>query len=196
MRKLSPTFIYFFGALGGLLFGYDTGVISGALLFIEKESWQVSSWAWMEGWITAAVLMGAVIGAVVIGPMSDRFGRKRLLLLSAVIFFVGALGSGLSNSAELLIISRVILGMAVGSASALVPTYLSELSPAKIRGGVSNYVSIDDYDWDFISLYLKLCFKRSFRKLALDAWFGHCSSSPSFHRWTLFARISKISCSS
>ena len=76
MRKLSPTFIYFFGALGGLLFGYDTGVISGALLFIEKESWQVSSWAWMEGWITAAVLMGAVIGAVVIGPMSDRFGRK------------------------------------------------------------------------------------------------------------------------
>ena len=107
MRKLSPTFIYFFGALGGLLFGYDTGVISGALLFIEKESWQVSSWAWMEGWITAAVLMGAVIGAVVIGPMSDRFGRKRLLLLSAVIFFVGALGSGLSNSAELLIISRV-----------------------------------------------------------------------------------------
>lgn len=91
----------------------------------------------MEGWITAAVLMGAVIGAVVIGPMSDRFGRKRLLLLSAVIFFVGALGSGLSNSAELLIISRVILGMAVGSASALVPTYLSELSPAKIRGGVS-----------------------------------------------------------
>lgn len=137
MRKLSPTFIYFFGALGGLLFGYDTGVISGALLFIEKESWQVSSWAWMEGWITAAVLMGAVIGAVVIGPMSDRFGRKRLLLLSAVIFFVGALGSGLSNSAELLIISRVILGMAVGSASALVPTYLSELSPAKIRGGVS-----------------------------------------------------------
>lgn len=137
MRKLSPTFIYFFGALGGLLFGYDTGVISGALLFIEKESWQVSSWAWMEGWITAAVLIGAVIGAVVIGPMSDRFGRKRLLLLSAIIFFIGALGSGLSNSAEFLIISRIILGMAVGSASALVPTYLSELSPAKIRGGVS-----------------------------------------------------------
>lgn len=137
MRKLSPTFIYFFGALGGLLFGYDTGVISGALLFIEKESWQVSSWAWMEGWITAAVLMGAVIGAVVIGPMSDRFGRKRLLLLSAVIFFIGALGSGLSGSAEMLIISRIILGIAVGSASALVPTYLSELSPAKIRGGVS-----------------------------------------------------------
>ena len=137
MRKLSPTFIYFFGALGGLLFGYDTGVISGALLFIEKESWHVSSWAWMEGWITSAVLLGAVLGAVFIGPMSDRFGRKRLLLLSSIIFFIGAVGSGLSNSAELLIISRIILGIAVGSASALVPTYLAELSPAKNRGSVS-----------------------------------------------------------
>ncbi|WP_374286525.1 sugar porter family MFS transporter [Lactococcus sp.] len=134
MRKLSPTFIYFFGALGGLLFGYDTGVISGALLFIEKDL-NVQSWA--EGWITSAVLLGAVIGAMTIGPMSDRYGRKKLLLLSAVIFFVGALGSGFSNTVTLLIISRIILGIAVGAASALVPTYLSELSPAEIRGSVS-----------------------------------------------------------
>lgn len=134
MKKLSPSFIYFFGALGGLLFGYDTGVISGALLFIQPE---LNTSPLIEGWITSAVLLGAVLGAVIIGPMSDHFGRKKLLLLSAIIFFVGALGSGLSFTVAVLVISRIVLGLAVGAASALVPTYLSELSPAKIRGGVS-----------------------------------------------------------
>lgn len=134
MKKLSPSFIYFFGALGGLLFGYDTGVISGALLFIKPE---LNTTPLVEGWVTSAVLLGAVLGAVLIGPMSDRFGRKKLLLLSAIIFFVGALGSGFSFSVMALVISRIVLGLAVGAASALVPTYLSELSPAKSRGGVS-----------------------------------------------------------
>ncbi len=134
MRKLSPTFIYFFGALGGLLFGYDTGVISGALLFIQTD---LHVHAWAQGWITSAVLLGAVLGALIIGPMSDRLGRKKLLLLSAIIFFIGALGSGLSGSEMMLIISRIILGISVGAASALVPTYLSELAPAKQRGGIS-----------------------------------------------------------
>ncbi|GAB2025795.1 sugar porter family MFS transporter [Lactovum odontotermitis] len=134
MRKLSPGFIYFFGALGGLLFGYDTGVISGAILFIEKE---LHLNAWSSGWVVSGVLLGAVIGAAVIGPMSDRFGRKKLLLLSALIFAVGALGCGLAQSFAVLVLFRVVLGIAVGAASALVPTYLSELSPANIRGSVS-----------------------------------------------------------
>lgn len=134
MKKISPTFIYFFGALGGLLFGYDTGVISGAILFIEKE---LNLSAWASGWVVSGVLLGAVIGAAVIGPMSDHFGRKKLLLLAALIFAVGALGCGLAPNFGLLVFFRVILGIAVGAASALVPTYLSELSPAKIRGSVS-----------------------------------------------------------
>ena len=134
MRKIPASFIYFFGALGGLLFGYDTGVISGAILFIERD---LHLSAWHSGWVVSGVLLGAVIGAAIIGPMSDRFGRKRLLLLAAMIFAVGALGCGLAWDFISLVLFRVVLGIAVGAASALVPTYLSELSPAKIRGSVS-----------------------------------------------------------
>ncbi|ASN60346.1 sugar porter family MFS transporter [Latilactobacillus curvatus] len=135
MKKISTGFIYFFGALGGLLFGYDTGVISGAILFIQK---QMHLNTWQQGWVVSAVLLGAVLGAAIIGPMSDKFGRKKLLLLSAIIFFVGAIGSALALDYLLLIISRIILGIAVGAASALIPTYLAELSPADKRGTVSS----------------------------------------------------------
>ncbi|HEY4399690.1 MAG TPA: sugar porter family MFS transporter [Lactobacillaceae bacterium] len=133
MNQLTTKWIYFFGALGGLLFGYDTGVISGAILFIKE---QMKLGTWQQGWVVSAVLVGAIIGAAFIGPLSDRFGRRRLLIVSAMIFFVGALGSGVAANFEALVISRVILGIAVGAASALIPTYLSELAPADKRGGV------------------------------------------------------------
>ncbi|AYM02121.1 sugar porter family MFS transporter [Levilactobacillus brevis] len=135
MRKVSTGFVYFFGALGGLLFGYDTGVISGAILFIQK---QMHLGSWQQGWVVSAVLLGAILGDAIIGPSSDRYGRRKLLLLSAIIFFVGAVGSGLAPEFWTLIISRVVLGMAVGAASALIPTYLAELSPADKRGTVSS----------------------------------------------------------
>ncbi|MDT6981454.1 sugar porter family MFS transporter [Levilactobacillus zymae] len=135
MRKVSTGFVYFFGALGGLLFGYDTGVISGAILFIQK---QMHLGAWQQGWVVSAVLLGAILGAAIIGPSSDRYGRRKLLLFSAIIFFVGALGSAFAPEFWTLIISRVILGMAVGAASALIPTYLAELAPASKRGTVSS----------------------------------------------------------
>ncbi|MDT7013603.1 sugar porter family MFS transporter [Levilactobacillus namurensis] len=135
MHKVSTGFVYFFGALGGLLFGYDTGVISGAILFIQR---QMHLGSWQQGWVVSAVLLGAILGAAIIGPSSDRYGRRKLLLLSAIIFFVGALGSAFSPEFWTLIISRIILGMAVGAASALIPTYLAELAPADKRGTVSS----------------------------------------------------------
>ncbi|MCT4413677.1 sugar porter family MFS transporter [Leuconostoc pseudomesenteroides] len=135
VHKLSAGFIYFFGALGGLLFGYDTGVISGAILFISK---QLTLTKWQEGWVVSAVLVGAILGAAVIGPMSDRFGRKKLLLLSSIIFLVGAVWSGLANDFAHLVASRIVLGLAVGGASSLIPTYLSEMAPADKRGGVAS----------------------------------------------------------
>lgn len=135
VHKLSAGFIYFFGALGGLLFGYDTGVISGAILFISK---QLALTKWQEGWVVSAVLVGAILGAAVIGPMSDRFGRKKLLLLSSIIFLVGALWSGVAPDFGHLVASRIVLGLAVGGASSLIPTYLSEMAPADKRGGVAS----------------------------------------------------------
>lgn len=133
--KISNPIVYIFGALGGLLFGYDTGVISGAILFIEK---QMHLNSWQQGWVVSAVLLGAVLGAAIIGPMSDKYGRRRLVMLSSIIFFVGALGSAFSPEFRTLILSRIILGMAVGAASALIPTYLAELSPAEKRGSMSS----------------------------------------------------------
>ena len=132
-KSLSTNLIYFFGALGGLLFGYDTGVISGAILFIEK---QLHLGEWQQGWVVSAVLLGAVIGAAIIGPSSDKYGRRKLLMVSSIIFIIGALGSSIAHNFELLVASRIVLGIAVGGASALIPTYLSELAPADKHGGI------------------------------------------------------------
>lgn len=131
MRNTRMGFIYFFGSLGGLLFGYDTGVISGAILFIQN---QLHLDSWGQGWVVSAVLLGAVLGSIVIGPMSDRYGRRRLLIAAAVVFIIGALGSGFAGGVATLIVSRVVLGLGVGTASSLIPTYLAELSPADKRG--------------------------------------------------------------
>lgn len=133
--KVGNFVIYVFGALSGLLFGYDTGVISGAILFIQN---QMHLDSWQQGWVVSSVLLGAILGAAIIGPMSDKYGRKKLILLSSIIFLFGALGSAFSPEFWTLILSRIILGIAVGASSALIPTYLAELSPAEKRGSVSS----------------------------------------------------------
>src|SRR3954469_242789 len=127
--------VYFFGALGGLLFGYDTGVISGAILFITKD-WKVSPF--VEGAIVAGLLLGAMIGAAAAGRLSDRLGRRRLILIAALTFGVGAIGAAAAPSAGVLIAARFVLGLAVGSAALVVPLYLSEIAPTEIRGAISS----------------------------------------------------------
>lgn len=116
MRKISPRLIYFFGALGGLLFGYDTGVISGAILYVQRT---LGLNALEEGIVVSSVLLGAMIGAMSIGPLSDRFGRKKMVMVAALIFFIGSLGSAFSPDFGVLVASRVVLGVAVGGASPL-----------------------------------------------------------------------------
>lgn len=118
-------------SLGGLLFGFDTGVISGALLFI-KNDFTLS--ATMQGVVTSMVLVGAVIGAAVGGPLTDRFGRKPIIIVMAVLFAVGSLLSAAAGSAYVLMAARTILGVAIGTASMLTPLYLSEVAPAEKRG--------------------------------------------------------------
>jgi sugar porter (SP) family MFS transporter len=118
-------------ALGGLLFGYDTGVISGAILFIQKD---FGLSAIQEEIVISSVLLGAVIGAAVGGTLADRFGRRRVLILTAVIFALGAVGTALAPTVAWLIAGRVIVGAAIGVASFTAPLYISEVSPVNIRG--------------------------------------------------------------
>lgn len=133
--RVNHILIYFFGALGGLLFGYDTGVISGAILFVEKD---LHLTALTEGIVVSSILVGAMIGAALSGSLTDRFGRKRVVIAGAAIFCIGAIGSALSPSTAVLILFRIILGLAVGSASTLVPMYLSEMAPTEARGALSS----------------------------------------------------------
>jgi MFS transporter, SP family, sugar:H+ symporter len=137
MSALRPTgrTIYFFGALGGLLFGYDTGVISGALLFIPNT---FKLTPFLEGAIVAALLLGAMIGAACAGRLSDRLGRRRLIIIAAIVFTGGALLAALAPTVAVLIAARFIIGLAVGSAALVVPLYLAEIAPAKIRGAITS----------------------------------------------------------
>lgn len=137
MSSLRPTgrTIYFFGALGGLLFGYDTGVISGALLFIPN-TFKLSPF--LQGAIVAALLLGAMIGSACAGRLSDRLGRRRLIIIAAIVFTGGALLAALAPTVAVLIAARFIIGLAVGSAALVVPLYLAEIAPAKIRGAITS----------------------------------------------------------
>jgi SP family galactose:H+ symporter-like MFS transporter len=120
-------------SLGGLLFGYDTGVISGALLFI-RQTFNLSST--MQELVVSAVLIGAVLGAVAGGILADRFGRRRMIILAGVIFTLSAIGTSLAGNIATLITGRIVVGIGIGIASFTSPMYMSEISPAKIRGSL------------------------------------------------------------
>src|SRR5947209_4042857 len=137
MQALRPTgrTIYFFGALGGLLFGYDTGVISGALLFIPNA---FKLTPFVKGAVVAGLLLGAMIGAAFAGRLSDRMGRRRLIIIAAVVFTAGALLAAFAPTVAVLVAARFIIGLAVGSAALVVPLYLSEIAPTEIRGAIAS----------------------------------------------------------
>jgi sugar porter (SP) family MFS transporter len=118
-------------ALGGLLFGYDTGVISGAELFFRNE-FSLSTFA-LEI-IVSGVLAGAAIGALIGGRLADLFGRRKLLIATAIIFALGAILCALASSATILVVGRIIVGFGIGLSSSGVPVYISEVAPANARG--------------------------------------------------------------
>jgi sugar porter (SP) family MFS transporter len=121
----------FVAALGGLLFGFDTAVISGTIPFIT-EFFDLNNT--LLGYAVSSALIGCVIGAISVGKPGDLFGRRTMLRIMAVLFFVSAVGTGLANSLNIFVIFRFIGGLAVGGASVLSPMYISEISPAKTRG--------------------------------------------------------------
>lgn len=132
-NKSVTFFVCFLAALAGLLFGLDIGVIAGALPFISHD-FQISSHE--QEWVVSSMMFGAAVGAVGSGWMNFRLGRKYSLMIGAVLFVIGSLGSALAPSTEVLVIARVLLGLAVGVASYTAPLYLSEIAPEKIRGSM------------------------------------------------------------
>jgi SP family galactose:H+ symporter-like MFS transporter len=120
-------------ALGGLLFGYDTGVISGAILFIQRDFGLSSK---TEEFLVGAVLLGAIIGAAVGGAMADRLGRRISIMIAATVFSFGAIATALSPTVTLLALGRIVVGIAIGAASFVAPLYISEMSPVRLRGSL------------------------------------------------------------
>lgn len=135
-KKISLTAITLVASLGGFLFGFDMAVISGVLPFVQD---QFSLTAAQEGWFVSSALVGCIIGVAFSGELSDRLGRKKLLLLSAVLFFLSALGCAVMPSLFWVIASRLLGGIGIGIASNVVPLYISEIAPPKIRGRLVTY---------------------------------------------------------
>ncbi|MCW2549706.1 MAG: sugar porter family transporter [Mycobacterium sp.] len=124
-------------ALGGLLFGYDTGVISGALLFIGKDFHNLTSFD--KELLTSMLLIGAMIGALAAGKVADQVGRRPTVLGTAAVFVAGVMLAAFSPSYGVLVGARVIIGLAVGSASMVVPLYIGEMVPPRIRGALVSF---------------------------------------------------------
>ncbi len=121
-------------ALGGLLFGYDTGVVSGALLFVKKDFGGLSNF--QQELVTSLLLVGAVVGALGAGRVSDKIGRRPAVMITAVVFVIGVLLAAFSPTYPLLLVARIVIGLAVGSASMIVPLYIGEIVPPRVRGGL------------------------------------------------------------
>jgi sugar porter (SP) family MFS transporter len=133
-QTTSTSFVFIaaaFAALGGLLFGYDTGVISGALIFI-KAQFHLS--VFHQELVVSVVLIGAAVGALSGGRLADAFGRRLMLIVTALIFMGGAIVCAAAGSIGALIAGRVIVGLGIGLSSTTVPVYISEVSPAAARG--------------------------------------------------------------
>ncbi|RZT86607.1 sugar porter (SP) family MFS transporter [Pseudonocardia sediminis] len=131
--------IWFFGALGGILWGYDTGVISGALLYIPDD---IPLSPLVQGMVVSGLLVGAMLGAGLSGRLADTLGRRLLIFAGGIVFIVGTLGSALAVNAELLVGFRFVMGIGVGIISVVVPMYLSELAPKEIRGRLTSLMQL------------------------------------------------------
>src|SRR5215831_19018860 len=115
-------------AFGGLLFGYDTGVISGALLFIRQV---MSLSATMQGVVVGIALLGAAVGAAVAGHFSDLVGRRRVILGAGLLFIASAIICAVAQTVAMLLFGRFLIGLSIGVASMLTPLYLAEIAPAR-----------------------------------------------------------------
>ncbi|WP_255674253.1 MFS transporter [Flagellimonas sp. HMM57] len=129
--KNNITFLALIAALGGFLFGYDTAIISGTISLVKAQFELSTS---MEGWYVSSALVGTILGVSIAGILSDKYGRKNILVTSGIFFALSAIGCTISGTFTELVLYRLLGGVGVGIASMLSPLYISEIAPAKNRG--------------------------------------------------------------
>ncbi|KAJ4703117.1 Inositol transporter like [Melia azedarach] len=151
----------FSAGIGGLLFGYDTGVISGALLYIRDDFDAVDKKTVLQESIVSMAVAGAIIGAAIGGWMNDRYGRRSVILIADFLFLVGAVIMAAAPNPALLIVGRVFVGLGVGMASMTSPLYISEASPAKIRGALVSTNGFLITGGQFLSYLINLAFTKA-----------------------------------
>ena len=162
-------------AMGGLLFGWDWVVIGGAKPFFQRF-FQLTTEA-QVGWATSCALIGCLMGALVAGALSDRFGRKRLLIAAALLFAVTSLGNALASTFEIFIAWRVLGGVAIGLASNLSPMYIAEVAPAQVRGKLVAINQLTVVIGILVAQYINWYLVRNLPQGATDdyirnSWFG------------------------
>lgn len=157
-RRRRNAAIWFFGALGGILWGYDTGVIGGALPFIPEH---IIPTPLVEGMVVSGLLLGAMLGALGSGRLADRLGRKKLIFAGGVVFVLGTGGAALAVNSFMPIFFRFVIGVGVGIVSVIVPMDLSELAPKNIRGGLSSLMQLIVTTGIFLAYLVDLAFQGS-----------------------------------
>ncbi|EEE66574.1 hypothetical protein OsJ_23112 [Oryza sativa Japonica Group] len=151
----------FSAGIGGLLFGYDTGVISGALLYIRDDFPSVDKNTWLQEMIVSMAVAGAIIGAAIGGWANDRYGRRTSILVADALFFAGAAVMASATGPAQLVVGRVFVGLGVGTASMTSPLYISEASPARIRGALVSTNGLLITGGQFLSYLINLAFTKA-----------------------------------
>lgn len=162
-RPVNRGTLYTFGAFGGILFGYDLGVIAGVLVLLAKQ-WSLT--AFQKGAITASLSVGAMVGAMAAGRLCNRIGRRRTIMAAAVVVVVGTIACSLAGSWQVMMVTRGIIGIGVGLSSATVPTYLAELAPARLRGALGSLNQL------FIVTGILIAFLVDYALSSHDNWKG------------------------
>ncbi|MBS2553254.1 sugar porter family MFS transporter [Catenulispora sp. NL8] len=134
-RPVNRATLYTFGAFGGILFGYDLGVIAGVLVLLAKQ-WSLT--AFQKGAITASLSVGAMVGALLAGRLCNRIGRRLTIMAAAVVVIIGTIACVTAGGWQVMMLTRGVIGIGIGLSSATVPTYLAELAPARVRGALGS----------------------------------------------------------